>query len=399
MTPQQNIFQAYSKHRIEEFIAKIDKHLDKREPDAEIMKKLDKAKFKEELLSIAKARRRAKESKYKAINAKYFNLEDLQFSTPSDIADYRAKRLKCDVIVDLCSGIGIQSSAFSKHCKEVFAVEIDKRKVAYSKNNFPIKNIHFIEGDVLSERIIISMRSENPDIIFCDPERAESESERNLESIIPNIKKLVEIYSKITLNICLELPPQIDLNKLKELGHEFEAEYMSFNNKLNRLNVYFGNLKKTDISVVDVSGARIEKQSKVKANVSAHKPLDYLYEASTAILRAGLEKEFADKINAQILSVDKTKLLLTSGKLPNTNEAKALSKIYKVLGYGTDFDEIIKILKSHKIGKVILKTKVSPEEYWNERKKYEKNLSGDKEAHLFSVSSGKSNLLVVGGEI
>ncbi len=388
-----NLFETYSKSEIEHYLSRIEKLLDN--PDAKILAQLN-CEHKEELLSIAKARKRASESKSKSIELDYFNLEDLRFSTPKDIADYRAKRLKCQKIVDLCSGIGSQSISFIKTCKNVLAVEIDSRKVKYAEMNDKSKRIKFIQGNILSENIIKEIKEFKPDAIFCDPERLESEKERNLDSIKPSIKQLIEIYSKITPNLCIELPPQIDLDKLKELGN-FEAEYLSYNNKLNRLNIYFGSLKRSEISVVDISGARIEKSQANAKN--ANFPSTYLYEVSTAISKAGLENEFANKINADILGEDKTKLLLTSDKLSESSEAKNLSKIYKVLGYSFNFEEIIKILKKNNIGKVVIKKKIPPEDYWKERKKYESSLRGKKQACLFSFRANKKDIEIVAEEI
>jgi hypothetical protein len=405
-----NIFEQYSKERIEHFLNLANDLLEKKLSDKEILKELspelkENFELSREFLDIAKARKRAKESKYKFSEAKYFNSKDLRFSTPKEIADYIAERLKCDIIIDLCSGIGAQSFSFSKQCKKVYSVEINKDRFIYAKNNFPEKNIQFINGDVLSEKIINQIKETKPNIIFCDPERLESEIERNLDSIKPNIKQLIETYLKISPNICIELPPQIDFDKLKELKGlgDFEAEYLSFNNKLNRLHLYFGNLKKSEVSVVDVSGVRIERFGKSLEKVNnqnkVNKPLKYLYEATTAIIKAGLENEFAQKINAKTLYSNKTKLLLTSDSLSQSEEAKKLSKIYKILGYSDNFKGIIKILNNNKIGKVVIKKKVSPEEYWNERKKYEKQLFGKKQACLFSVKLDNKDVEFIAEEL
>jgi NADH:ubiquinone oxidoreductase subunit C len=385
------LFDTYTEKEIEDILKKILVSLESRVSDKEIIEK-NKIEFIEELLSIAKARKRARESKPKFIDAKYFNLEDLRFSTSKDVADYRAKRLSCNRIVDLCCGIGSQSLAFLTTCKNVLAIDIDKRKIAYAKMNDKSAGIKFICEDILSEEAINIVKNFQPEIIFCDPERLEAEEERNLESIKPDIRKIIEIYSRITPNLCIEIPPQINFSKLKELEEfgEFEAEYISFNNKLNRLNLCFGNLKKCEVSVVDVFGTRIEKNIKAIKAKTANKLLNYLYEASTAIIKAGLENEFANKIRAEILDEDKTKLLLTSNEASKTKETKAFSKIYKILGFSDNFNGIIKILRDNKAGKVVLKKKISPENYWQERKKYEKCLFGKKEACLFSIKSEKN---------
>jgi 16S rRNA G966 N2-methylase RsmD len=336
---------------------------------------------KKELESIEKAKVRNQKDPYKYIgNLRYFNEEDLRFSTPEKVANLRAKRLKCKRIVDLCSGIGVQAFAFSKTCSEVLAVELDQRKVVYSKENFiRIKNIEFVHGDVLSDKVIQMVKEFKPDVIFCDPERLNEEKERDLKTIKPNLKKIVDIYSKICKNICLEVPPRIDLEKLKELG-EFGVEYLSWNNRLNRLDLYFGDLKEGDVFVIDISGEILEKKKKIKLEFS-DKPLDYIYEVSEGVLMAGLENEICEFVGGKLLLKEKNKLLITSEIL----KKNSFSNCYKILGMFEDVDSCNKFLKEKEFGKVVLKYSIDPKEYWNERRDFESRLFGEKEAVVFKV--------------
>ncbi|MFA5259082.1 MAG: hypothetical protein WC979_07815 [Candidatus Pacearchaeota archaeon] len=349
-------------------------------------------------------------------NVKHFSEEDLRFATPLDVANFRAKGLKCKVIVDLCSGIGIQSGAFAKTSGQVFGFEIDERKVSFAEKNFKgINNLKFETGNVLDEKVIEKIRKIRPDIIFCDPERLPQEKERTLESISPDIFKLLEVYSKITPNICLEIPPQIDIDKLDRLGN-MEREYLSVGNKLNRLDLYFGNLKKAEVSVVDVNGERIERRissfdksnedsrfaaKAVKENsknasievkkfnenakfAKTNKISRYVYEISTAIVKAGLENEFANEIQGKILEgCEKNKVLISSDNLDN--KFRSLCKVFEVMGIGNNYIQVMDLLKKFKIGKVVIKYSVDPKDYWTERGKYERQLRGNREAVLFNV--------------
>jgi 16S rRNA G966 N2-methylase RsmD len=377
------IFDIYSKEDIENRISQINELLKQNISDNEILSQLD-FEMKEELFSIAKARiKSSKEGRKHIEKIKFLNMDDLRFSTPTDVAYHRAKRLQCSKIVDLCSGMGIQSFAFSKECKEAYAFEIDERKVEYAKENFKKENLHFFQGDVLSKEVIEQIKKIKPDIIFCDPERIESEKERTINSIAPNIKKLIEVYSKITENLCLEIPPQIDLSKLKELG-DFEAEYLSYDNKLNRLNIYFGKLKQAELSVADVSGYKITKNEKIKS-FQANEPLRYIYECSTAIAKAELENEICQELKGFALS--RKPLLVTSKEFIKN----PLAKIFEVLDIADDFESTVRILRKFNIGKVVLRQNIDPKEYWQERKKYEMKLTGKEEAHLFVLA--RQNLI------
>ncbi|MDP2925399.1 MAG: rRNA adenine N-6-methyltransferase family protein [Nanoarchaeota archaeon] len=379
------IFDIYSKEEIEANIAEIKELLNDKYSDKDILDELN-YDMKEEFLSTAKARLRNEKDLYKDIgkDVLYFNEEDLRFSTPKIIADYRAKKLKCNKIVDLCSGIGVQSNAFSDSCKEVLAIEIDPRKVKYAEENFKKKNLKFIIGDVLSEEIITKVKEFSPDTIFVDPERLAGEEERNLESIKPNLKKLIKIYSKITSNICIEIPPRIENNKLKEF--ECEKEYLTLKNKLNRLNLYFGKLKEFDIRVSDAfSGVYIYNNDSAKKIKSNHKMGWYIYEISDAVIKAGLLNELGKWTEADLLlGTDKNKVILTNNK--PVIKFSCFAECYKVIDKTKNINEVNNILKNNKFGKAVIKYSIEPKDYWKERNMFEKGLSGNKEAVIFKIN-------------
>ncbi|MEK6906303.1 MAG: rRNA adenine N-6-methyltransferase family protein [Nanoarchaeota archaeon] len=374
------IFDEHNVDEVESIIREVKNLLSQNKKDSEILDSI-KSIFKKEFLSIAKAKVRSERDIYKNIGkTKYFNEDDLRFSTPTKISELRAERLKCKRIADLCSGVGIQSFAFSKTCESVLGIEIDRRKSKYAEENFrSVKNLEFIEGDVLDKKIVQKIKEFKPEIVFCDPERLSEEKERSLDNIKPDIKKIISVYSNLTENICIELPPQMTRDKISELGNS-ELEYISWNNKLNRLNIYLGDLVKREISVLDISGFRLESNKDVKKAKNISKPLKFVYEISEAVVKAGLVNEICEMLDANILINEKNKLILTSDSLHKNNP---LTKCFTVLGFLDSFEEIIKLLKKENIGKVLLKYSVDPKDYWKERKRYEIHLKGEKEATIF----------------
>ena len=79
--------------------------------------------------------------------------EFLKFATPRDIANYRAERLKCNVLLEIGAGIGGQTIAFSRKCKKVIAIELDKERAKTLNENIKklhIKNVEVI-GDALNK--------------------------------------------------------------------------------------------------------------------------------------------------------------------------------------------------------------------------------------------------------
>ncbi len=306
-----------------------------------------------------------KKTKYEGL---YMNLSDLRFSTSDMVAEYRANRLKCNTIVDIGCGIGLQTIAFAKTCNKVYAIDIDERKVRFAKLNaklLKLNNVKFFHGDALK----LVSKFKDADMIFCETERAPSATERNLEQLKPNPYALLKTYKTVTENICIEVPAHI-----KTLRLNCEKEYLSINHQLNRLNLYFGNLKKCSVSVVALPSMKRLELSNKKA-LSSKKILKFLYEVDTAVTKAGLISELSNK-NLYVYR----KFLTSNFKIKND----FFKNRFKVLYSGKySFKKIMNVLKTNNFGKVVLRQKVNPKEYWQLRNKYENKLNGKKTAHLF----------------
>lgn len=314
----------------------------------------------------------------------FFTEEDIRWATPEIVADYRAERLKCKIIADLGCGIGFQTFAFAKTCQKIYAVEIDERKLELAKKNAQIlglKNIVFICGDALDSKVVNQIKE--VEIIFCDPERLAGEEERKIETIQPDIKKLLEIYSKVTDKMALEFPPQI---KKIDFGGNFdcEKEYLSLNGNLNRLNLYFGKLKKAGFSAVILPGKAVlngDGNLKIKADGKLKK---YLYEINPAVTKASLIPELLSQTKAVFCHQNKSSFLASDQKI----KSPFFRNSYETVSSG-DFEdkEIIGVLEENNFGKAIIRFEVDPKDYWKIRNSYEQNLSGTETAHLFRFGS------------
>lgn len=337
-----------------------------------------------------------KQAKFSKQARMLFDKEDLRWATPEIVADYRARRLKCDLIVDLCCGIGGQSIFFGKYCKKVIAVDKDGKKIEFAKKNaevYGVKNINFLVGDVLDKKIVNKIKKLKPDILFCDPTRLEQEKERDITNIIPKIDDIAHAY-RIN-DFAFEVPPQLNPEKIH---YNCEKEYVSVNKKLNRLTLYFGKLKKNKVNVVALPSESKIADSKTKINIiNSKEPKKYLYEVDTAVIKANLLDELINDINNKIKNkkniflYHKDKItLLISDKIINNDFLTNYKLIKKT---NNNFNSIIKILKKNKIGKVILRARIKPQDYWKQRKCFEHELEGKKAAYLFILDE---NALVCG---
>ena len=303
--------------------------------------------------------------------------EDLRFATPDVVADYRASRLKCKVIADFGCGIGGQSMAFAKTCKKVYAIDNDVIKIEAAKRNSEVrglKNIEFINEDFLDEKLRNKIK--DADIIFCDPPRPAEEKERNMGTVAPIIDKIMEIYPE--KDFAIEIPPQIIPEKI---NYDCEKEYLSLGFALNRLTLYFGKLKKCDVSAVSLPERFRIENSENKKELKFSECLSYIYEADNAIIKAGLLENLIFSIKNPLFLYRKNKKTIL------TSDYKIKNPFLR--GYGVlakcnpEIQSIIEKLKEKNIGKITLRMQISPDEFWDYKNRIEKNLSGEKRAHLF----------------
>jgi 16S rRNA G966 N2-methylase RsmD len=308
--------------------------------------------------------------------------EYLRFATPKEVAEYRAKRLKCTKICEIGAGIGGQTLAFAKQCSEVIAIEKDEKAFKILEGNFKklkIKNVRIINGDALSEEVIKEIKKESPQIIFCDTERKEK-GQRSIKDLKPGIFETIKNYSEITDKIVVEVPPFTnDLNLIKE---DFEKEFISLDGKLNRLTLYFGDLKKTKVSAVALpSKERVESEKKVKiAETKSVEGFNFFYLINPALILAGLEDQIAPSDSKKIILENKKFFL--SKEVINSNFLEG----YKILAIcENNFEKIVNNLKEISAGKVILRYSIDPKNYWADRNKFENTIDklGGKEIHLF----------------
>lgn len=311
--------------------------------------------------------------------------DGVRFATPEDVAKYRAARLKCSTIADISCGVGGQTIYFAKECDRVYAVEIDPKKIAYARKNcklLGIDNVEFICGDALSPEIIEQLPE--LDIVFSDPARPASEDMRDIANLRPAIPEVIAAYSSRASGFAFEAPPQLTPERIP---FECEKEYISLDGKLNRLDLYFGNLMRCDTSAVSLpSGSRIESASVTQELRTAEKPAYFAYEPEEAVERAGLLPRLAQELSElapdiSLFVIDRKRLFLTCDL---ALEHPMLKNRYKVLAT-QDFDsaQINTFLKKNGFGTVILRAAVEPNEYWDIRNRLEDNLSGDRKAHIF----------------
>lgn len=349
-----------------------------------IIEKINSVYFdREKIFEIAKCRIKARKKFGELAEKLFFDEEGLRYATPPIVADYRARRIKGDVVADICCGVGMQLIYFSKYAEKAVGVEIDcfRAKLAMLNAVAMDAKIKIIKGDALSKKIFDKI---NADCIFCDPSRKEKEEKRKFETLLPNPMKVYSLYSSKTDRIAFELPPQISREEIKIEG---EKEYTSLNFNLNRLALYTGELAECDTSAVSLpSEERITDLDEKMKLKKTDKALEYIYEVDRTIIKAGLLENLTGKIgfNGYIIQIDKRRGLLTSS---SEYKSAFLRKYEVVAKCNFDYHKLNRILKKLGARKATLRFSVEPEKYWEIRKKIEEGLEGEKHFYIFKVGN------------
>jgi hypothetical protein len=330
------------------------------------------------VIDIVRTRKKASE-KFTLGEKMFFTSGGLRWATPEAAAEHCASRLVSDQVMDITCGQGGQALFFVKAGKRVTAVDIDPLNCIITHLNakaLGIKDMEIVCGDSLSKEVV-KLATEGC-CIFIDPARPPGSKERKMEEILPDPTEVHGLYSESVFGICFEVPPYMDIEKVP---FDMEAEYVSFQGRLNRLNLYTGKLKEAERSVVILPGDQRISGSPRSYDVSASPPSkgEYISEIDHALIRSGLAGKLLDGIQGRIYELDKRRTLLvarSSFKTPFTGP------VMKVLGTAQEKD-LKTDLRSMGAGSVTLRFHVEPSEYWKVRGELERELKGSLKVDLY----------------
>ncbi len=336
----------------------------------------------EESYEVARCRINAK-GKF-SVEGLFFDRYGLRYSTPEIIGRYRAKRIRGRSIADLSCGVGLQAIFYSFTNREVLGIDISERRIRYAELNaraYGAKNIRFIVGDCLSDEIV--RIAGDYEILFSDPARKESEEERKLETLLPPPPKIIERYGT-DKNYVFDLPPQISLDKIPG---NWEKEFISVEGRITRFTVYVGDIKVHDRVAVSLpSGASFWSDAPLgrgyynNIEIKSDVLRDFIYVIDESLYYAHLLREFAEARGVTYIQVGRRRTLGTGDLLRDP-----FLRPFRVLCTSPSLDDVTKCLRDNGIGKVTLRFRVPPGDYWKIRGEIEKNLRGEKKGSIFRL--------------
>ncbi len=348
---------------------------------AVISNQVDQESDTDLVMDVLLTRRRSK-GKFTNWERLYFTSSGLRWATPEVAAEHCAGRMECERIVDLACGQGGQIIAFSSRCSEVVAIDRDPVNLFMAHLNciaVGADNVDLICGDSLSEGV--SDRVGDVDHAFCDPARPPGSEERRFSELLPDPREVIERYSDRVKGFCFEVPPYLSLDKIT---FPCEVEYVSIDGRINRLNLYTGDLARSASSAVVLPGGEMlsgEPRSMGPGRMDPAVIGRYLHELDPAVVKAGLVwKAVGGTTAPDLITLDRRRTMLSS-------EEEVVSPFfrgtYRYMGSAEDISTMIEMLNERGVGSATLRWKMDPSDYWPVRNSIESKLSGKGKVQIF----------------
>ncbi|WP_445738249.1 THUMP-like domain-containing protein [Mariniflexile sp.] len=326
-------------------------------------------------------------------NIYYPNKLNIEQTSSEHTAAYKSGLVSGDIIIDATGGFGVDCLYFSKVFKNVVFCEIDhalSEIVTYNYSQLQTNNIITKNTDGIS---FIKESNTHFDWIYIDPSRRHHSKGKVffLNDCLPNVPEHLELLFKRSKNIMVKASPLLDLSVgIGELKHVKTIHVVAVNNEVKELLFILEQGFKDAISIETVN---IKKENNEHFNFTFEdekgieskysKPLAYLYEPNSAILKAGGFDSITNQLD--VFKLHKHSHLYTSNMLMDFPGRRF--KIENVIPYHK------KELKKLAIGKANITTRNFPETVEQLRKKL--HLKDGGSCYLFFTTDNENNKIAI----
>ncbi len=324
------------------------------------------------LFDLAKSRIKVR-NKYEKYDRVFLDSYSASYSTPQNVAVYRSFKLKGRKILDIGCGAGMQSIFLSMN-SAVTGIDMSRDRILMAKlNNIALSGkANFTWADGLN----LNIKKGDYDTIYCDPLRAAGSQERKLEELQPDPVLIVEKYGNYVKDFVFDLPPFLDKAKLDKLPGTLE--YLSVNGQLARLTLYYGENKERKFEAVMPDKDQFFSGNKFEEPMISDKIMKFLFIPDPALFYSDLHSNYCNKLGLRLITEEKRKAIYSGEFIPDD----FMGEVFKV-NTTCQEEKLHDYLRRESIGKIILR--YSSHMYYEEKRGIEKDLSGNKTAHLFKI--------------
>jgi len=263
----------------------------------------------------------------------------LEQCSSESTAEYKAKLVGGNTLVDLTGGLGVDSSCFAKQFDHIVYVERQERLCQLAAHNFEALGLHNI--DTVNTDALEYLQEMNPvDVIYVDPARRNSQGGKvfAVSDCEPNIVGIHDLLFSKSNRILVKLSPMLDVYAaMQQLKYSSEVHIVSVGGECKELLLLLDRNNCDSASVHCINLNKSSSQSfvfrrdeEISSTCRFASDLNhYLYEPNASVLKAGAFKVLSVRFGIEKLHPNSH--LYTSDKLiPDFP-----GKIFRVCGYSS----------------------------------------------------------------
>lgn len=331
---------------------------------------------------------------YNTKNIYFPNKLNIEQTSSETTAKYKSNLVSGNNIIDLTGGFGVDTFYFTKQLKNVIHCEINTELSEIVLHNFEalqISNINNVNDNGID---VLKRLNQSFDWIYIDPSRRDDLKQKVflLADCEPNIKTHQDLLLKHAKNVMIKTSPLLDLTAtLSDLNNVKQIHIVAVNNEVKELLWILERDYKGEVEVRSINLKKNNAQhfkfifnEEFNAIANYSKPLTYLYEPNSAVLKSGGFNSISDILN--INKLHKHSHLYTSNIIVDFPGRHF--KIEKVLPYNK------KAFSKEKISKANVTTRNFPLSVSEIRKKLKIKDGGD--IYLFfTININEEKIILV----
>lgn len=327
-------------------------------------------------------------------NIYYPNKLNIEQTSSETTAKYKANLVSGDNLIDLTGGFGVDCYYFAKQIKQVIHCEINTNLSKIVTHNYKQLNSLNINCYPKNGLDILTEGQKNYSWIYVDPSRRDNIKGKVflLKDCLPNIPEHLDLLFKKSKNIMIKTSPLLDITSgIKELSNVKQIHCVAVNNEVKELLWILDRDFIGEIEIKTINFTKYNNQEfnfylseESSNNSTLSKPLSYLYEPNSAILKAGAFETLASKLNLKKLH--KHSHLYTSNQLIDFP-----GRSFKIENIEIYNKKTIK--KKYKNEKVNITTRNFPIPVENLRKTFSLKDGGN--TYLFFTTDNENNKIII----
>lgn len=244
-------------------------------------------------------------------NIYYPNKLNIEQTSSELTANYKAKLVEGNTLIDITGGFGVDAFAFSKRFKTVFHCEINQSLHEIVSHNFEVLNAYNIKIFCSDGLELLKALNHQFDCIYIDPSRRNEQKGKvfMLSDCLPNVPEHLETLFQYSKTILIKTAPLLDISLgLSELKYVKDIYIVAVNNEVKELlwRLEYDYVSPVNIETINIKLDKSEifsfnNEEEQHAETSFSLPLAYLYEPNAAIMKAGAFKTIVNAFNIKKL--------------------------------------------------------------------------------------------------